>query len=484
MRAVLLAALVVTPAFLGCLGEEDPARHELPPGLPLGLVLTYEIEAPGEPVREESFVVHPVPGGYDLKPHRVSEPTESPFLRIGQQLTPRNANYTGLVQFPLDAGMRYDAEVGGEPVEVVVSALEVSTYPFGETAGLALVATNEAGEVLVTLHFLDEPPVFGLIELDAPDGTRHRWTLVDWSFDPLYSEPPLWDIGDHWTYEATWSGLTITPTMVYNANDTATGGSPVYVLNPTKVADRQLARVFHVVRMADLASQSGPLNGMLSKQWDWPLRDGKTWGGSTTTEEGDVPYTAAVSLETVTLPDGSLTTAYVMRAVTREGDHVATWDYAPRVRYFTNLTIEDPTTGKEVLAWRLTDFGTGFKGSIELPRRIALLELPVEEGPASFNRSFDVPEEPTAVELAGFGGWATGVSPANEVRLIDPSGKVVLALDQGDFEGDARRVQLNEFVVATPGNWTLSVELVEGASLFLNVLGHWTDVVEVDYSDA
>ncbi|MDX1611522.1 MAG: hypothetical protein R3185_04070 [Candidatus Thermoplasmatota archaeon] len=490
-RALLLACFLLSVPLTGCLDGGAPAQElSAPNAMQTGLVLTYELDQ-GDGANEQSFFVLSRGGsGYDLLPWNVTEPgLESPFLAVSEQLTPRSQRWAGLIQFPLVDGATYETRASGEPVyagteevTVEVSWQANMTSPQGPAEGWQLVAENEAGEEVARIHLLSNPTVPSLIEVQTADGTAETWHLLKAEQRVDWNGVPRWELGDWWSYDAYWLGQSYQPKMVFTGNQTGESGNIHYRLDPVRWENRELARLFHVIRQQDLASQSGSMTNMLSQMWSWPLRDGATWTGSTFSQGADVPFQARVSFQPdLPLPDGTPTVGFTIQARTQEDpEPFATWTYAPRVESFTNLTLHDPNTGETTLAWRLVDFGEQFHGIIEAPQRVTVYANQSLRGPASVEATMEIPPPAQRVEFSGFAARGEEGSPNSTMVLRDANGTEVARIGPGTFAAD-RGFPFREFVRASPGNWTFEADIQEGTSIFLQIFAHWGLDREVDF---
>lgn len=479
MRRVLIALLVLTAPLAGCLDTDEVQIDGL--DIPRGTLATYEITANGT-TTEDTYVAMPrSAGGVDLWPHNVSRETfGSPFLRLGESLTPRAFNWSGVFDFPLTPGKSYEGQVGGADATVTLERAQAQG-PQGTQDAIQAIATAD-GSQIARFTVLSEPTLLAAIHVDTPDGTQQNWTLTQVRHAPGWNDAPDWRIGDWWTYNATTRDRHAQPTLIYNANDTSNKGSPQRVLNPQTVDSRLASLPFLVFRDHDIAPQSGLLSGLLSSFWKWPLFDGQTWTGTTNVGGLDA-YRADVTRETrVEVPGERYTTAFRIEARSANDPSAppfAEWRYAPLVGMITQIEVRDARTNETDLDWELLDFGHGFHGEIEIPQRVGVYGREGTSGPASIEESFSVPEQATRLQVRGTAVRQEGASKNLTLELTTPGGEQAWLKNGSEFR--ERLLQFDDVVDAENGTWTFNADLPPGVNFFIQIRGAWIEHRQVDY---
>lgn len=490
MRRLLLAVVLLTVPLTGCFDGQPGYTLDSPDAPGSGLLLTYEIDqGDGTEIQQLMTYQRPDGPGYDLLVYNGTRTVESPFTELHAKSSPRAPAWAGFLQFPLADGESYqaDAVAAVEDATVSVEALDNATAPFDGRRAFLLTATGPEGETLATVEYLERPTIPARIDIQVEDH-EETWRLVAMDQHPGWNEPPAWKLGRWWTYDATTrvetGALTAEDmTMVFSERAPGSSGVRQAFLNTVELEDREAALPFHQIRTSDLASQSGILTQLVSKMWDWPLKDGLSWGGTTFMDGEDKQYSAAATLERDhTLPDGTVTLAFeIEMQLAEDGRTIGAWTYAPLVGFFTELNLQQVEDDAPQLDWQLEGWGTGYHGPMELPRTRTLLASQTHTGPANLTLNATVEDPIEVVEIRGFAGRSEGASPDNRVRLVDPNGTVRYRIDEDDF---SLRTGFSfvERVPASTGQWSVEMDLQDGTSIALqHVRGIWPETVEKDF---
>lgn len=486
MHRVLLAMLLLTGPLAGCVGLGGATVEE--PDWPTGLVLTYEITSEGS-TSEEVFLVHNgTSAGTQLLPWQVSDPGfSSPFVTFDEAHDPRDAGWSDLFSFPIEAGEEHTAQAGGANVTVAWSEVD-HEGPLDAETDLEGVAETDDGEEVARFRWsTGEGNVLTRIEVDTPDGTNETWELMDTRLHADWNRPPSWSKGDWWTYNGTFRNEAGTSQIVYTT-DGSTAQGEQYVLSPVDVENRVLMLPFQGWRQDDIAPQSGYVTGMLSSFWSWPLQHGKTWSGSTSAGEPGSQYQAVSRLTPGTqLPDGTVTTTFTIEAYAEsQDDPFAVYEYAPRAEHL--LAWRMGSAGADELDVNLTleDWGEAFHGEMEIPRRIQVEAIPQGRssflsGPAEIDRTFDVPGQANTVQIAprSFAVHPPDVDPSFEMQLTDPNGSVVVEHNASGFQD--RRLDISTTVDAVEGSWRLTASIGEDVSVLARLYANWYEPETVDF---
>lgn len=304
--------------------------------------------------------------------------------------------------------------------------------------------------------------------------------------DPRVMTLPVWELGEWWTFEIQVPGFDDeTVRMVYawdKDNYMETRGWKHMMLG----GPRDHA-VFHAV--FDINPFLGRIHsdvlsphedGLHSSIFDFPLEPpGETW------EEkpnqvffGKSRSFESTYSESVPAPGGS-TAGYEIVATADDGSTV-TYNYVPDVKWFTRMEVTD-ANGDRVVKLTLQDHGfdAAEKAYFVRPRVLKTIDRDVDTG-------FDQQETFNVYQGGDYGDFeylAIGirVSPQGDVgnvdiSISDPDGterrSVSVQSDQGTTE------RLIEIMPASgnsvkPGDWTVSIDAVNSAHLWLEVNGAW-----------
>lgn len=426
--------------------------------------------------------------GTELLAYNLSRPNlTSPLLSFDEGFNPRASGWSNVFSYPIEPGDTYEARIEGTTVNVSWTSELYEGFLETDTA-LEGIARDAEGEQLARFRFADlAAPVLAFASVSVEGQLEQRFELEQARLDADWNQPPAWTLGDWWRYSGTFQGNTGEGTVVYTGNQTS-GRSQTYVLSPVKVEDRVLLLPFQSWRQRDIAPQSGVVSSLLSSFWSWPLRDGKTWTGSTTTVDGSQPYQARASLdERVLLPDGRATVAFTVRTYTEEqAEPFGLYRYAPLVEQLTRWNVTQVGEDAPAIDFTLEDLGEGYHGEMEIPQREIVAQIPEGNrsflsGPASIERSFHVPEKANRLQVGSrsFAVHERGVDPEFTFRLTDPNGTVVYERNETQFEG--RRLGLATVLDAPAGNWTLEISAGEGVSVLGTIYANWFVTRTVDY---
>lgn len=490
MRGLLLALVLLAVPLTGCFDDEPAYTLEGPDPPNTGLLLTYEIDqGDGTEIHQLMAYSRLTGPGYDLLTYNATRLLDSPFTELSAQGSPREAEWGGFVTFPLVDGESYQPSgvAGVRDATVTVEAMGNATAPFDDRRAFRLTATGPDGATLATVELLETPTIPARIEIQV-DGEQETWRLIDLEENRGWNQPPLWKLGRWWTYDAVTrveTGVLAAENMTLVFNERAPGSQGIQhaFLNAVEFDHRQAALPFHQIRTSDLASQAGLLNPIISKMWDWPLEHQAAWSGTTLIGSEDKRYTAAPTLvRGYTLPDGVRTVAFEIDArLVEDGRTLGTWTYAPLVGFLTEITFRQEPDQAPRLDWELKGWGTGYHGPMEIPRTDTLLGRTSYQGPTNVTENLTVGDKVEIVEIRGFVGRSQGASPNSSLVLQDPNGTVRYALDAGDFGSDTG-FSFAEVVQASPGTWTLGLDLEEGTTLLVtSVRGIWPEVVQQDF---
>jgi hypothetical protein len=483
MRALLLATMLVAAGWAGCLSDDGSSVPRL--HVPDGTLATYEIAANGT-TTTDTFVAAPTERpGVELWAHNATRAGfDSPLLSLDGELNPRGVAWDGLFAFPIEPGDEYTAQVGGVEADVETAA---TTYEVAGDEVDAVRATARAdGETVAEVTVLVSPTLVAEAELDTPASGKQTWTLTDLGFQPGYDEPPRWDVGDWWRFDAQTRDAdgqleSVDAKLVYNANDTAEQGTPQRVLNPTEVDDRPATFPFQTLRDRDLAPQSGYLTNLLSTFWQWPMGDSATWSGTSQLAPGD-DYEAVVEVEEATVAN-RVTTVYNITATPLNepgAGAFAAWSYVPAAGFVGHIWAKAPDADASRLDWTLTDWGEGYHGDMEVPQRQAVYGQSTTSGPIDRTEPVEVPAPVERVQIEGTFVRPEDARPELELELRDPDGDPAWTLNESALE-EQRVVQLNDVIDAGAGNWTLETQVPEDVSYFLQLTAAWKETTTVDY---
>lgn len=488
MRGVRLAVLLLllTAALAGCVDDDEGDEEGVvaqQPSWPTGLLFTYEVTTDGER-SNETFLVRNASGqGPELAAWNLSRPNlTSPFLTWNENYNPRSAAWASIFEYPIEAGDEHEARLDGTEVNLTWSEVP-HEGPLGTDTDIEGVARLPAGEEVARFRVsTGNDTAVTLIDLDLPDGPTETWRLVDAELRTDWDEPPRWEKGDWWTYNGSFQGEEGNATLVYT-HDQQTRQADQRILSPVRFDDRLPTLPLHGWRDSDIAPQSGFVTAMLQTFWSWPLADGTTWGGTTSAVDGGGTYEAVAELvERATLPDGSASVAFAVEVFVPDHEEpFAEYTYAPRVGHLVDWRISEAGSSEPELAYTLEAWGEGFHGEMEIPERETPEEIPVTSGPASIERSFDVPEEAIWVRIAphSFAGHGQDVEPEFELEITDANGTVKAQRDESHFS--QRRLDLSGRMEASPGTWNLTLEMGEGVSARLVLEALWFETETVDF---
>lgn len=488
MRRVLLAVLLLTGPIAGCVGpsEEGPVAHQ--PSWPTGLLLTYEVTENGTTAEETFLVRNETEGEVDMRAWNLSQPNfTSPFLDLNDRYNPRAYSWSKIFEWPIRAGDTHETRIGGADATMNWTEVEHEGPLDADTALEGVARTSEGEELARFRVSAGNVTALTYLELDAPDGTQQTWELTATDVRTGWNAPPAWTKGDWWTYEGSFQGETGSAQLVYT-NDRSTQRSDQRVLSPTEVDDRVLMLPFLGWRDADIAPQSGFVSGQMSTFWSWPLSDGKVWGGTTSAVDGGSRYQAVAERnDRAILPDGTATVTFTVRAFVQDGEEpFAVFEYSPLVGHLVQWRMGEPGAPGSDLDFELEDWGQAFHGEMEIPQRALVEKVPrgnrtILTGPASIDRSFEVPERANRLQVAprSFAVHEEGADPSFSMRLTDPNGTVAYERNASHFDG--RRLGLSEVMDSHPGNWTLELEIDESVSMLARIFANWFETEMVDY---
>lgn len=476
MRWGLAALVILVLAAAGCvsLGEEGTLTVE-EPIVPDGLFLTYEITQGADASTGTFLVDHE--DGYTLSRYNASPDLRSPFLSLDETLSPVGYAWDDLFQFPLEPGDTYAATAAATHATVDIQA---TTFILDGDEQAALEATvTDDDETLATFTLLQEPTVLAQISITREDGVPEAWTLTNATHEPRWNHPPTWEKGAWWGYNATTHSQHADMTLIYNEDTTNTQGTPQRVLNTQHAESRVASTPFNLLRSSDIAPQAGMLNNVLATFWDWPLEDGETFTGSSAIAEA---YLAEVALEEIILPDGQATMAFVVTASDIEdpaSEPFASWTYAPHTGFLTEFWVHDPDEDDPQFDWELTDWGDGFHGEIEVPQLVPVHEIDHTRGPVDRSDTFTVQDRSDRLRVSGWFVHAD-TPPKMTLTLEDPDGEVRWEVNETAFRDQLHQT---EDVVRPiePGEWTLTLDIEEGITFFLDIQEVWIETRDVDY---
>lgn len=487
MRRLLLAVVLLTGPLTGCtFWTEDEVSIEQP-SPPTGLLLTYEITQNGTTTTETFLAFEETAKGTDLLAYDLSrQDFSSPFLAFKDNFNPRRFNWSNVFEYPLEPGDSNDARVGGADATIEWSKVDYDG-PLETDTALEGVARTPSGEVVARFQLPDIPsPVITYIEVDAPDGTNETWTLLGATFNDGWDRPPAWELGDWWTYEGVFKGNEGNSQIVY-AGNTSTRRAEQYVLSPRTVDDRTLMLPFQKWRKGDVAPQSGFVTSLMSSFWQWPLQEGKTWTGQTSSTEGSENYQAIAHMDRrIPLPDGSVSVGFSVEAfVQGDEEPFAQFTYSPRVEHLVDWRMSQVGTNFDALNFTLQDWGERFHGEMEIPKRGLVERIPrngsLLTGPETINRTFEVPDRANRLQVTpqSFAVHKRNADPVFEMRLIDPNG--TLRYEKNDTMFEDRRLDLAEVINAEPGTWRLELRAGNDVSMLAQIFANWFEVREIDF---
>lgn len=223
---------------------------------------------------------------------------------------------------------------------------------------------------------------------------------------------PWWDVGDAYTVRmerlgsppATWR-------MVNFWNDTATSHFWLGVSDRDQAIDMALfdtnpflGRIHHHI----LTPHE---RGMHAAMYNFPLEDDKRWTGSFFDRNWSFHATKSV-LDT---PVGKDVGVRIEGETNERGGARITYDYSPRVKWFTELQEHD-AAGRVILSATLEGYEHGVPGTYLFLRGLDFYEGPQLSG--TREEPFTISEP---VDSLAFYAQARAVGPV-EIQLVDPSG--------------------------------------------------------------
>ncbi len=473
-----LAALALLAALVaGCVSFGDAAVEIQEPSVPEGLFVTYEVTQ-DENASTETFLVERVGGEQRLLPFNATPGFKSPFLTLDEALSPTGYAWDGLFGFPLESGSEHAATAAAKQATV---NLEATTFTLHGDEHAAIEATlTSDDETIGSLTVLQNPTVLAHINITRENGVHESWSMTRMSHDPGWNSPPAWEKGDWWSYDATTHTHDANLTLIYNEDTVTTQGSPQRVLNAQYAESRPASVLFNVLRDSDIAPQSGMLNDVLATFWDWPLDDGKVFTGT-----GSItgPYIVHIEQAPIVLPNDRATTAFVLTASDYDdpkAEPFASWTYAPHIGFITEFWVHDPDKEQPRFDWELTGAGTGFHGEIEVPHLPLVHQIERTTGPLERSDTFTVEDRSDRLRLSGWFVHNPDTEPRMNLTVEDPHGEMRWSIDEASFTNQF--IHLEEVVrPISPGEWTLTLDIDEGVSFFLDIQEVWIETQHVDY---
>ena len=472
-----MAVLLVAPLAAGCFGEEGPAAAQAAPTWRTGDWFEYEV-TDGNGTFTTTFVVQ---SGATFRARHfnhlyVPRPEfDSPFMHLDEDLAPIGERWADLLRFPLEPGATYPAVVDGAQVMLKVGTTRLAT-PMGRL-WVYDVRPQDGSDSPIAVTYSPEHRALTTIEWSDRDGQRiESWRLLSAGRNYPWGGLVPWRLGDWWTFEARSWNFTGQLTLVHTqqrVEATEIAAFPVWIAEATRAADLALGTPFLRVDQRNMHPRSGSFSVLISKSYDFPLQHLQNW----TSFANNVPFRAFVQWDPhIPIGNGSAYGFHV-RALTLQ-DTVASYNYVPAVKWFSEFQLKNAKTGRVELDWRLVDFGSGYQGPLERVLRFPLKNGSV--GGSVHEERVQVNATTQFLNLATRMVFAADATPPT-VTLIDPDGAPRARLVGAACGRPTCFVPDELRVPARPGSWTLRVDAPADTLVQYELRDFTVKVLQLDF---